>query len=87
MEDKWYHDVKGGELINLRDCKGVWVYKDSEETEEHLEAHILEFAYYGKSDAAYLHYESSKLMQNAFIHYTNLLGCVEIDVSSEPVTL
>ena len=86
-EEKWYHDVKAGELINLRDCKGVWIYRDREKTDDYKAAFTLEFAYYGKTKATYLHYDSSKLLHNAFEHYTTLLGCAEIDVSTEPVTL
>ena len=86
-EEKWYHDVQAGELINLRDCKAVWVHKDRDETDDHVAAYILHFAYYGKTKGMWLHYESSKLLQSAFKHYTTLLGCAEVDVASEPVTL
>ena len=86
-KDKWYHDVKANELINLKDCKGVWIYRDRNETEDRLACYGLEFAYYGKTNKTFLHYDSSELLYSAFKHYTFLLGCKEVDVSAEPVTL
>jgi len=86
-EDKWYHDIQAEELINLRDCKGVWIYRDRDENGDYPACYGLEFAYYAKSGKSYLHYDSSKLLQSAFKHYTVLLGCTELDVSAEPVTL
>ena len=86
-DDRWYHDIEASELINLRDCKGMWIYRERDESKEYNAAYILEFNYYGKSKHAYLHYDSSKLLHSAFKHYTVLLGCTELDVSAEPVTL
>lgn len=86
-EEKWYHDIQAGELINLRDCKGVWIYRDRNKSDDHSAAYTLEFAYYGKTEGTYLHYDSSKLLHSAFEHYRILLGCTDVDVSTEPVTL
>jgi hypothetical protein len=86
-EDKWYHDTQAKELINLRDCKGIWIEHDREKEDNYNAAFTLIFVYYGNASSIYLHYESSKLLHNAFEHYSSLLACSELDVSSKPITL
>jgi hypothetical protein len=86
MEDKWYHDIQAGELINLKNCKSVWIHADREKTEDYGLAFSLRFAYFKGKDV-YLHYETSKLLHNAFSHYRELLKCKELDVSVAPLTL
>ena len=86
-EDKWYHDVQAKELINLEDCKAVWVHRDREESDEVVGQHTLHFAYYGKTKGMWLHYDSSKLLCSAFEHYKILLGCRDVDVNTDPITL
>lgn len=87
MEDKFIFDKQAGELVNLRDIKGIWIYKDYEKDADFEAQHQLEFDYYNKTDATYLHYESSELLHNALSHYTQLLKGVELDVSMKPLTL
>ena len=87
MEEKYIFDKEAGELINLRDVKGVWIYEDYEADEDYSGKHTLQFDYYGKSASTFLHYKSSKLVDNAFVHYTQILKARELDVSSEPLTL
>ena len=86
-EEKWIYDIHAKELINLKDCKGIWIHRDRPKTENIEAQYTLQFGYYGKSKGVWLHYESSKLLHNAFAHYTSILGCKELDVSTKPVTL
>lgn len=86
-EDKWIHDIQAGELINLKDCKSVWIYKDRDEYDDYPAEYTLYFAYYRDKSDTYLHYDSSELLHNAFEHYKNILQCKDLDVTQKPVTL
>ena len=65
-EDKWIHDIQAGELVNLKDCRAIWIEEDLEETEEFPARFSLQFTYYKDKSDYYLHYESSELLRNAF---------------------
>ena len=85
--DIWIHDIHAGELINLRDCKGIYIHKDYPKTEDHSAKHSLKFCYSRNDTSYWLHYESSQLLRNALEHYTHLLKCKELDVSQKTITL
>jgi hypothetical protein len=85
-QDKWIFDIQAGELINLKECKGIWIYKNWEKEEDYKAAHTLRFSYYNGKDY-YLHYESSEELLNALEHYAQIVGSTELDVSKKPVTL
>jgi len=86
-QDKWYHDLQAEELINLTGAYSVYIHRDRPKTEDFGAAFSLIIAYYGKTKPAYLHYESSELLHNAFAHYTKLLEAEDLDVTQKPITL
>lgn len=86
-QEKWIHDIQAGELVNLRDCKAVWVHRDRDESDDYSAQYSLCLSYYRDKSEFYLHYETKELLYNAFEHYKKLLKCEDLDVSQKPVTL
>jgi len=86
-QDKFIYDIQAGEILNLKGCRGVWIYRDREETDDYSAQHSLVFSFARDKSSFYLHYESSELLHNAFEHYKEILKCEEVDVSKKPLKL